>query len=95
MSITRFLHNPVLFRSVLLAHLGQFLSDKQYISLKWRNCMGYKLDLENPRTFNEKLQWLKLYDHNPLYTKMVDKYAVKDYVAEKIGANHIIPTLGV
>lgn len=57
--------------------------------------MGYKLDLDNPRTFNEKLQWLKLNDHNPLYTKLVDKYAVKDYVASVIGKEYIIPTLGV
>lgn len=57
--------------------------------------MGYALDFENPKTFNEKLQWLKLHDHNPLYTTMVDKYAVKEYVAEKIGAQYIIPTLGV
>ena len=57
--------------------------------------MGYSLDLENPKTFNEKLQWLKLHDHNPLYTIMVDKYAVKKYVAEKIGEQYIIPTLGV
>ena len=57
--------------------------------------MGYALDLANPKTFNEKLQWLKLHDHNPLYTTMVDKYAVKKYVAEKIGEQYIIPTLGV
>ena len=57
--------------------------------------MGYSLNLDNPKTFNEKLQWLKLHDHNPLYTTMVDKYAVKEYVAEKIGAQYIIPTLGV
>lgn len=57
--------------------------------------MGYKLDLNNPKTFNEKLQWLKLYNRKPLYTILVDKYAVKHYVADKIGVNHIIPTLGV
>lgn len=94
MNLIKYLNNPVLLRSVLLAHFGQFLSDKQYILLKWKNCMDYKLDLDNPRTFNEKLQWLKLNDHNPLYTKLVDKYTVKDYVAKKIGASHVIPTLG-
>lgn len=51
------------------------------------------LDLDNPRTFNEKLQWLKLYDRNPLYTKLVDKYLVKEWVAEKIGKEYVIPTL--
>lgn len=57
--------------------------------------MGKKLDLENPKTFNEKIQWLKLYDRKPLYTKMVDKYEAKKYVAELIGEEYIIPTLGV
>lgn len=57
--------------------------------------IGYELDLNNPKTFNEKLQWLKLYNHNDVYTTMVDKYAVKEYVADKIGKKYIIPTLGV
>lgn len=57
--------------------------------------MGYKLNLYNPQTFSEKLQWLKLYDHNPLYTTLVDKNAVKEYVAGIIGEEYIIPTLGV
>lgn len=71
------------------------MSDEEYIRRMWRVRMGYELDLENPRTFNEKLQWLKLYDRNPLYTTMVDKVAAKDYVAGIIGEEHIIPTLGV
>ena len=53
------------------------------------------MDLDNPKTFNEKLQWLKLYDRRPEYTTMVDKYEVKFYVAEHIGEQYIIPTLGV
>jgi hypothetical protein len=57
--------------------------------------MGYPLDLENPKTFNEKLQWLKLYDRKPIYTTMVDKYEVKKYIAEKLGEEYVIPTLGV
>lgn len=52
-------------------------------------------DLKNPQTFNEKLQWLKLYDRRPEYTKMVDKYAVKRYIADIIGEEYLIPTLGV
>lgn len=54
--------------------------------------MGYKLDLENISTFNEKLQWLKLYDRKPEYTMMVDKYLVKEYVANIIGKEYVIPT---
>ena len=57
--------------------------------------MGKKLNLKNPKTYNEKLQWMKLYDRNPLYTRLVDKYEVKPYVAERIGQEYIIPTLGV
>lgn len=72
-----------------------WMSDEFYIRTLWRMVMGYKLDLKNPKTFNEKLQWLKLYDHNPLYTTLVDKMRVKDWVAEKIGAQYVIPTLAV
>ena len=57
--------------------------------------MGRNLDLKNPKTFTEKLQWLKLYDRKPEYTSMVDKYAVKKLVADKIGSEHVIPLLGV
>lgn len=57
--------------------------------------MGKPLNLKNPQTFSEKIQWLKLYDRNQMYTIMVDKYAVKDFVAEKIGRKYVIPTLGV
>lgn len=56
--------------------------------------MGKKLDLENPRTFNEKLQWLKLHDRRPEYTKMVDKYEVRQYIKEKIGEEYLIPLVG-
>jgi hypothetical protein len=61
----------------------------------YRRIFNKKLDLENPKTFNEKLQWMKLYDRRPEYTMMVDKYAVKKYVADKIGEEYVIPTLGV
>ena len=57
--------------------------------------MGKKLTLTAPQTFNEKLQWLKLYDRKPIYTTMVDKYEAKKYVADIIGEEYIIPTLGV
>lgn len=61
----------------------------------WYQRMPYYLDLKNPRTFNEKLQWLKLYDRKPIYTTMVDKYSAKEYVSKIIGQQFIIPTLGV
>ena len=57
--------------------------------------MKKKLNLKTPQTFNEKIQWLKLYDRNPEYTKMVDKYEVRKYIAETIGEEYLIPLLGV
>lgn len=77
-----------------LAALLRLCSDKMYMKIKWfARRMPYKLNLKNPQTFNEKLQWIKLYDRNPLYTKLVDKYRVKDYVTEKVGAEYVIPVL--
>ena len=72
-----------------------FLPDKAYIKLKYRLKMGEKLDLNNPKTYNEKLQWLKLYNRKDIFTKMVDKYDAKKYVANIIGEQYIIPTIGV
>ena len=69
--------------------------DRKYIEYVWKKKMGYPLDLDHPRTFNEKMQWLKLYDRRPEFTSMVDKFAVKEYVAKKIGPEYVIPTLGV
>lgn len=71
------------------------MPDRLYLKLSFRRKMGKKLDLVNPKTFNEKVQWLKLYDRKPEYTTMVDKYEVKEYVANAIGREYIIPTLGV
>lgn len=71
------------------------LPDDIYLKLKYWVMMGKKIDLDNPKTFNEKLQWLKLHNRNPEYTKMVDKYEAKEYVAKIIGKEYIIPTLGV
>lgn len=72
-----------------------FLSDEQYLQLKFYDTFGRFMDFSNPQTFNEKLQWLKIYNRNPEYTTMVDKYESKKYISEKIGAEYIIPTLGV
>ena len=61
----------------------------------YRAIMGKKLNLTCPKLFNEKLQWLKLYDRNPLYTSLVDKFEVKKYISDKIGEKYVIPTLGI
>lgn len=75
--------------------LLNWMPDRVYLRILYKARMGKKLNLKNPKTFNEKLQWLKLYDRRPEYTTMVDKYEAKKYVAELIGQDYIIPTLGV
>lgn len=71
------------------------ISDFVYLKILWRRKKGYALNLKNPLTFNEKIQWLKLYDRKAIYSKMVDKAEVKDYAASIIGKEYIIPTLGI
>ena len=85
------------FRFLVMGKYGllNYMDDEKYLKRMYQINMGKKLDLANPKLFNEKLQWLKLYDRNPLYTTMVDKYAVKKYVGEIIGDEYIIPTIGV
>ena len=80
---------------ILFKYLFRFIPDSIWLKLCFKRKMGYFPDLKNPKTFNEKLQWLKLHDRNSLYTKLVDKYEVKKIVADIIGEEHIIPTLGV
>lgn len=89
------LHKPATLLVIFWKRTGGWCPDEYYLKLLYRLMMGKRLNLENPQTFSEKLQWLKLYDHKPEYTTMVDKYAVKDYVARIIGEEFIIPTLGV
>ena len=72
-----------------------WMPDKLYLSLMFRSKMGYWMNWKEPKTFNEKLQWLKIYDRKPLYTKLVDKYEVRDYIAKKIGKEYLVPLLGV
>lgn len=72
----------------------KFLPDSTFLKLMYKARMGKNLNLENPETFNEKIQWLKLYDRNPLYSILVDKYRVRDYVANKCGDEYLIPLLG-
>jgi hypothetical protein len=60
--------------------IKRFIPDLIYLKIRFKNLMGKPLNLRSPKTFNEKLQWLKLYNHNPLYTTLVDKYAVKQLI---------------
>lgn len=94
--LQRFAKDPVFsFKRKVVNTFPKMSPDKWFLQVKFYKYMGYKLDLKHPKTFNEKLQWLKLYDRNPLYTTLVDKYRVKQYVAEKIGEEYVIPTLAV
>lgn len=85
------------FRWCYLANQGKFdsLDDEIFLKRKYKAYVGRELNLDNPQTFNEKLQWLKLYDRKPEYTMMVDKYAVRNYIADTIGEEYLIPLLGV
>lgn len=95
-SFIDFVRNPYLiFNWMAARHMMDWMDDKPYLKLRYRASFGKKLDLEHPVTFNEKLQWLKLYNRKPEYTIMVDKVKAKEYVANLIGQEHIIPTLGV
>lgn len=89
------LGRPSLIAIHLLNKLAPIFPDKLFLKLKYRLVMGRRLDLDNPQTYNEKLQWLKLYDRRIEYTTMVDKFAAKEYVSEKIGNEFVIPTYGI
>lgn len=73
----------------------RFLPDKTFLKMYYTVMTKNKMDIDNPKAFNEKLQWLKLYNRNPFYTKLVDKYKVREYIADKIGEEYLIPLLGV
>ena len=74
---------------------ARILPDSLYIRLKYLWHMKKLPNLRDPKTYNEKVQWLKLHNRKPEYTTMVDKYEAKKYIAEKIGPEYVIPTLGV
>ena len=89
------LQNPgLVFLS--LGHRGMlnWIPDKKYLEIAYKIRLGEKPDLDHPQTFSEKIQWLKLNDRNPLYTKLVDKYEVRAYVAQKLGEEYLVPLLG-
>ena len=71
------------------------MPDEEYLKRRFHAARGYEMDLNDPQTFSEKLQWLKLHDHNPAYTSFVDKIEVKQYIKKKLGDKYLIPTLGV
>ncbi|MEG2232464.1 MAG: ATP-grasp fold amidoligase family protein [Bacilli bacterium] len=92
--------NYILHPSRILLYLSNYgyfkwISDEIYLIIKYKLSMNRKLNLKNPLTFNEKLQWLKLYDRKKEYTTMVDKYLVRNYISKKLGEKYLIPLIGV
>lgn len=94
-AVGKLLTNPD-YRFCLMANRGLLknMPAADFLRRYYLAQMGKPLNLENPVRYTEKLQWLKLWDHRPEYTTMVDKYAVKAYVAEKIGPEYVVPLLG-
>ena len=88
-------YSPFQLFAAVLYHVPWIVTDKFYVKIQYRARLGVFPNLKNPQSYTEKLQWLKLYDHNPAYTNLVDKVLVKDIVAKQIGTEHIIRTLGV
>lgn len=94
--VRRYLRDPYYsFGKLFLEKYPNLMPDKWFLKIIYKAYMGKELNLQDPKNYNEKLNWLKLYDRKPLYTTLVDKLAVKDYVAQKIGSEYIIPTLKV
>ncbi|QGH36258.1 glycosyl transferase [Gracilibacillus salitolerans] len=80
---------------ILRLKIFRFIPDTLYLKITYKLKTGNKLNLKDPKTFNEKLQYLKLYDRNPIYTQLVDKYEVRKYIVTTIGEEYLTPLLGV
>ena len=74
---------------------GSKEADEKYLKKLFKYRMGRELDLDHPQALNDKLQWLKISDFKPIYTKFADKYAVREYIAQKVGEKYLVPLLGV
>ena len=91
----RYIVSKVIEKLPCAQYVKNYMSDRMYLKHIYRLNMGHELNLNNPCSFSEKLQWLKLYNRCPMYVKMVDKYEAKKYVASCIGEQYIIPTICV
>ena len=90
------LTHPKLILHYLFGKMAPYIyNDKLYVKWKFRLNMGCRCNLEHPKTFQEKLQWIKFNDRKPIYHQMVDKVEVKKFIAERVGEEYVIPTLGV
>lgn len=87
--------SKLIIKICTILKIKNYIPDKIYLFLMYYILVKKRLNINNPKTFNEKLQWLKLNDRKKIYTKMVDKYEAKKYVTDLIGDEYIIPTIGV
>lgn len=94
-SIINLFKKPRKLLYFLATGLVDILPDNVYLKLLFYSRVGYKLNLKNPQSYNEKIQWLKLYDKHPEFTGLVDKVDVKTFVANRIGKEYLVPTIGV
>lgn len=94
--IRTFIENPQYFiTSPAAKGWLNWVPDSLYLKVLYRVIMGRKLNLKNPKEYNEKLQWLKLNDRKPEYSTMVDKYEVREYIEDLLGDKYLIPCLGI
>lgn len=94
--IIKLVRSPQRVLNILLSlKIFRLIPDRRFIKIRYWLVMGKHLNLHNPQLFNEKMQWLKLYDRKVEYKKLVDKFEVRDYVATTIGKEYLIPLLGV
>lgn len=84
------LPNPKGMALMAMQKMEKVLPDRLYLKMLFKLKVGHNLNLKNPKTFNEKMSWIKLYDRKPLYSRLADKYAVKQYVAERIGGEYVV-----
>lgn len=88
------LQDPRILQNLLMEKYPSLFNDEKYLKNRYAKIFGKELNLVHPTTFNEKLNWLKLNDRNPLYTTLADKYKVKKYVADLIGEKYVVPCYG-
>jgi len=94
-SLLKYLFRPRAVAIKVMRWTARLFPDELYLQVMYYLQLGKCLNLKNPQTYTEKLQWMKLYYHRPECTVIVDKYLAKQWVAERIGGEYIIPTLGV
>ena len=94
-TLKKWLENPWrIAKSLARRGWLNYLPDKTYLSIQYRATFGKKMNWKKPRTFTEKLQWIKVYDRKPVYCEMVDKYAAKKFASAKIDSKYVVPAVG-